>query len=216
MVKDREQKSDSVADNQKYNKYLKRIIVFVTQNDKFIIAISTIFIAVFTITLFIATWLLWVSGEQHAERQLRAYIFIDSMDVKNVAVNQKSKATVIFKNSGQTPAYGVNIIVGIDFREYPLTSDLDPLIIDQIKPKPKSNIPPGGTFNTTLTHDKTLTSVEVDQLNDSTHAIYVTGEIIYKDAFGKRRSTKFLVFNNKSTASDLSSLTPYSEGNEAN
>lgn len=146
-------------------------------------------------------------------RQLRAYVFIDSMAVKNISVNQNPKTLVIIKNSGLTPAYNLSGMVGIDFREYPLASNLDPLPID---PSIKSSIPPGGRINFNLTHNELLTSARIDQLNNGTHAIYVTGRIIYIDAFGKRRFTKFLTFHNRFTTGNLITLTPYSEGNEAN
>lgn len=215
MDENSNQKADRRTNIQECKSYRERFIAFVTENDKFIIAMSTLCIAFFTLTLFFATWLLWWSGEQHAERQLRAYVLMESGDVKNVAINQNPIATIIVKNSGKTPAYDVQCTVGIDFREYPLTSNLNSPF-DPSKPMEKSPIPPRGKAVFSLKHNELLTPVKIDQLNNATNAIYVIGEITYKDTFGKRRFTKFLVFHNKSTISDFSSLTPYKEGNESN
>jgi hypothetical protein len=175
-------------------------------------------IAFFTIILVIAGFRQVAISRNTAIRQLRAYIFIDSIGIKDVDANFNPKTTIVIKNSGQTPAYDLSGIAGIDFREYPLASDFDPLFIDPNSHIPTSHIPPGGTAIFRLTHNELLTPVKISQLNDGTHAIYVAVKIIYKDAFGKRRFTRFLGFHNRSTARHprhLSSLAPYSEGNEA-
>jgi hypothetical protein len=39
--------------------------------------------ATFTIALFIATLLLWIGGERHSERELRAYVFPVEIKVEN-------------------------------------------------------------------------------------------------------------------------------------
>jgi predicted PurR-regulated permease PerM len=62
MNKNCKQKSNGGAEIQKSKNYRERFITFVTENDKFIIAISTVCIAIFTLTLFVATWLLWYSA----------------------------------------------------------------------------------------------------------------------------------------------------------
>ena len=71
---DRSEKAQSAAKNQKSEKYWKRFVVFVETNDKFVNAISTAVIAAFTLALFVATTALWIAGERHSERELRAYI----------------------------------------------------------------------------------------------------------------------------------------------
>jgi hypothetical protein len=60
-----------------------RVVNYVEQKDKFVVALSTIVMATFTIALFIATLLLWIGGERHSERELRAYVFPVEIKVEN-------------------------------------------------------------------------------------------------------------------------------------
>jgi hypothetical protein len=47
---------------------------FIVANHEYITAISTLFIALFTLTLWTSTRQLWRAGQIHAERELRAYV----------------------------------------------------------------------------------------------------------------------------------------------
>jgi hypothetical protein len=117
-----------------------------------------------------------------------------------MATKETTITNVVFKNTGQTPAYDVNILIGIDFREYPLLSTLNTHYVTPIIAGGKGPIPQGGVVISQLTMEKPLTHDEIKQLSAGTHAIYVTGKITYKDTFGNERFTKFLAFHNKSVS----------------
>jgi hypothetical protein len=186
--------------------------------------------AIFTILIAIITFFYMLSAREQviqmrkavniasdtAIRQLRAYIFLNGISIKNITENQKPIIIVDFKNTGQTPAYEVSILVGNQFREYPLASMFDLHSINEHNSGAKSPVPSGGKFISNNIMAESLTSKDIDNLKAGTHAIYVTGEINYKDGFGNERFTKFLAFYNKSVGIGSTSVNAYSEGNEAN
>ena len=97
-------------------RFLSDFVDFVERKDKFIIALSTIFIAFFTIILGIATGLLWratrslVRGaENTAERQLRAYV---SVGAPTFGKADPDSISIVIENGGETPAH--QVMVGLN------------------------------------------------------------------------------------------------------
>ncbi|MGA7563766.1 MAG: hypothetical protein WBW55_11225 [Desulfobaccales bacterium] len=224
MNNDRNQHANSGGEEQKSNKYWKYFIIFVdnswakfvswvTDNDKFMAAISVLVIAAFTVALFIATWLLWYSGEQHSERQLRAYALIDKITITNIAnplpseIKKTYQATgaeitnpvmgphinIEIKNSGQTPVYKLEGWADTKILEYPLKSHD---IIKPIQPKAISIIGRDAVRNLNIANEKPLTESEIKSLRDNSKAIYIYGEITYIDIFTKVHHTKFIYYHN--------------------
>jgi hypothetical protein len=183
--KNREQKANGGTDNQKCNNYWKTFLSWAASNDKAITAISTMCIASFTLTLFIATWLLWCSGERHAERQLRAYVNVDGAEVSFKP--GETVALVSIKNSGQTPAYNVRHRTVIWVAECPLNSVLPagpPSLL-----KSKSTISSQDIL--TMIGNHPISEQQKTAVAEGTMAIYVYGHVIYTDVFRKNRKTKF-------------------------
>ncbi|MCJ7664376.1 MAG: hypothetical protein MUO24_09060 [Desulfobacterales bacterium] len=172
----------------------------------------------------------WIRSSQ------RAFIFIESIDVGNITgnpptpVNKKTITPVgawifrpklgpttfmIITNSGRTPAYNVIHWGNICIREFPLTSDLPVEITGEIKSV--SALPPNGKNTKTLMMQKPLTTKEVQNLVSGKTAIYVYGNITYKDAFGKEHFTHYRVMQNGLTGimGQSTTLTSCEEGNEA-
>lgn len=145
-----------------------------------------------------------------AMRQLRAYIHIDKMTIRNVAdplqseigldyiptgaeiTNPKSGPSIeiYIKNSGQTPAYN-SISWGIvSVREYPLTSPL-PEISHTLGRRSTATLPPQGG-STIYAHFPTpLTEDQKAALRMGNIAIYIHGGTKYTDIFGKEHKTNF-------------------------
>ena len=91
-------------------------------------ALATIAIAAFTLTLKWSTDRLWTAGERQlahfedtAERQLRAYIF--PRHTKLIDFNSNPLVQIIFKNSGQTPAYDTALWATVAVAAYPLENE---------------------------------------------------------------------------------------------
>src|SRR5258706_6905725 len=97
---------------------LHAFVAFIEMYEKFFVAIGTLFIAAFTVILAFATAFLWGATRQlvkgaddTAKRQLRAYVFVDSVNVANVVEGSgPPESRVIIKNFGQTPAYQVTCV----------------------------------------------------------------------------------------------------------
>jgi hypothetical protein len=169
-----------------------------------------------------------------SRRQLRAYVGGDVGSIGNVAnpipvAGQAITPTgaeitnptcgpvayVQIKNAGQTPAYEVLHWGHICVREYPLTSAL---------PSPKfiaknaSILGPGIVATKYLFLATPLTAQEISDLSVGNVAIYVYGEIRYKDAFGTERFTKYRLMHHvgQGAIGVNTGLTFADEGNEAN
>ncbi len=192
-------------------------------------------IAIFTILLVTAGFYQVFIARVATRKQLRAYVFIDTIDVVNIIapppetilppgswIYQSALGPLAFiaiKNSGQTPAYGVLNWGEICFREFPLTSVLpygDRNALSLIRTK--LAIPPGGKTIKNIRIPQPLSDDEIAKLRAGTHAIYVYGDIVYKDIFGKKRFTNFRYFINGITGftHQANAMSGCEEGNEAN
>lgn len=143
-----------------------------------------------------------------AERQLRAYVLPDNGTIINIAnpvpifpgqvfpptgaeitnVACGPIAHIQIKNTGQTPAFNVENWGNICIRECPLVATLP----GKVGPNPiRSTLGSGIISTKTLFHNPVLTAKEIADLRAGTAAIYVYGEIHYKDIFNQPHSTKF-------------------------
>lgn len=157
-------------------------------------------IALFTVILGIATWLLWRStrdlvneAKATAERQLRAYVMIDKASVKNLGPGGEPVVNLLIRNSGQTPAHDVKHWVASGIAPYPLSEAMLKKIMGEETELPPKPVAPNGEFNLP-SESEVLTEASYGGLFNKTHALYVVGEIRYRDAFGVDRETDFLLF----------------------
>lgn len=142
------------------------------------------------------------------QRQLRAYVFVKTIEIHNVA-NFIDKGKVIESNArlsrpyngpmafltimnyGKTPADKMTCWANIYIREYPLNSDLP-----MSQPIGEIYLQPGGQFHKNLMIIEPLTLEETNQLREGTSAIYVHGKITYTDIFDKSHHTTFRHYHN--------------------
>src|SRR5712691_3254173 len=164
-----------------------RFVNCVKQKDKFVVALSTIVMAIFTIALFVATLLLWVGGERHSERELRAYVFPVEIKIENFKTQTPIVGFVQVKNTGQTPAYKFTCYAKMTAGPFP---QKDFSISEQTN-LPVAYLGPGETMWFTPRGDHLLTNEQSEAITQGTAAIYVFGEIRYVDAFKKQRRTGF-------------------------
>lgn len=101
---------------------------FVEHNEHFFVGFGTIIIAIFTAVLGLATAFLWkatkalVDGANDtAERQLRAYVMIESVRLEDFEVGRRPFARVTLRNSGATPAHQLTHWCMMGFDAFPHT-----------------------------------------------------------------------------------------------
>lgn len=147
----------------------------------------TALLALFTAFLWWKTRELVMDAKDSAQRQLRAYVSVETgeMEYVNGAI---ANFQVIFYNAGQTPAHGFRQFVSIGVRDFPFRDKLDQTVKD----------PDGGV---SILHPgaKVLSSIAqpvIDEtmrkeVTDGRSAFYLWGSAIYKDAFDREHVTIF-------------------------
>jgi hypothetical protein len=170
-----------------------KFLQFVERYEKAIVAISTIFIALFTVVLAIATYFLWhatrdlVQGAAlTSERQLRAYVSVTNAAVINFGKPESLQADILYKNTGQTPAYKLTVWATIAVAKYPLGEFPAPAMTLGI-----TSLGPSAEYHVRPRTKRALTPEEQSAVVDGTKAIYIYGEIGYLDAFDVKRVTRF-------------------------
>jgi hypothetical protein len=171
------------------------------EHGEAVTAAFTIILALSTIALWLSTRELWRvtdrtlrHSEDTAQRQLRAYISI----ITGASFRQGSVRGLRFefrpviKNVGQTPAYHVNIVSGIQF-----ISLTDAAIFDYVANLPSPTAAPTVTLGKDqdrFTHtilDRRLSKAELRQYRKGTHTLLVFGTVRYQDIFQRDRHTNF-------------------------
>jgi len=183
-------------------------------------------IALFTAGLFWATWYLYratkrlVGGaEDTAQRQLRAYVLVEGVHVKNAVSGEgQMLAQVTIKNFGQTPASEIVTVTGFAFGGWPLSRDLTLTIPESEFTKPnrsRSVLGPTQTEHAT-TLVRAPTSDERQALITGQLAIVIYGEIRYLDAFKRQQTTKYrFMMGGPVGTTTAGHLAACEEGNEA-
>jgi hypothetical protein len=74
-------------------------------------------------------------------------------------------------------------------------------------------LPPGGINTKSVKITAPLTAEQIAGLREGTLAIWIYGEILYRDAFRRKRTTKYRLFhNNSSGAVGVSTDLTWAEG----
>ncbi|HEX4301239.1 MAG TPA: hypothetical protein VHZ78_00490 [Rhizomicrobium sp.] len=165
-------------------------------NSGLLTAIATIAVAAFTLTL-------WLSADGQArltreaideskrssERQLRAYVFVDTCSLQKDVNDGESpwEIHLQIKNYGLTPTSNIRIvaqrnvsdIVGDD-PEYPLAISAQPIAY--------APIPPGHFFTVRA---PIMTPAQRSTAAQNGQRVYTWGRVDYRDAFGKERWLMF-------------------------
>jgi hypothetical protein len=95
---------------------------FFERYEKVIMGLGTLILAVATGFLWWATRALVVGAEETAQRQLRAYVCVDGVELRNFGTSKGVEIAIRFKNVGLTPAYEVKNRYSIDLEKFPKTS----------------------------------------------------------------------------------------------
>jgi hypothetical protein len=165
-----------------------------------VVAGATTFLALFTLCVATATgvlarytWRLWHStsalvtgADATARRQLRAYVAVKDMFVKNVVPDESPLAELPIKNFGQTPAYRFSVSMSVSFG--PTFGDVHPtqdqnVVLGHLAPSAVHFAKEGAPF--------TLSKAQYFQWETGTGTIFVHGIIRYVDTFDQPHYTCF-------------------------
>lgn len=174
------------------------------------IATFTLVLAVSTVGLWVATIGLYISGEKTAQRELRAYVFIghaNLVDFDDIPIIQ-----IMFKNSGQTPAYNLRAWNAVRLAEFPLTQELTHPGEVEIS---RTALGPGMDLHIT-TPTARLTDIRRNAIRSGRAALYAFGRADYVDAFGRDRYLKWRLYYGGDAQRPDGSLAVHIEGNDAN
>jgi hypothetical protein len=168
-------------------------------------------------------WTVWVMRKT-AERQLRAYMFVEGMALVDASqldpipheslpgdIHSAPKeliegvppkrprgipgASWMIKNSGGTPAYDIVHWSEMDVVEAKFENGL--IAPEPIAVAPKIFLGPGGWSTKNKWLERVLTEKEMQEIRVGTRAVYVWGRIDYVDAFKKKHTTTYrLKFSN--------------------
>jgi hypothetical protein len=161
--------------------------------------VATVFIAVFTGTLWWSTRRLWEAGEKQrtlseeiSMRQLRAYVSSVPNKLGIVAPGAQIQAAFKIKNTGQTPAHSVQQWSAVDILPYPLPPNYPfPLLASGTYTSVLS-IPRGGSYTGHQRTTRTFSAAEIEEImSGQTKRLYVIGLVKYIDVFDKAWETQF-------------------------
>jgi hypothetical protein len=186
------------------------------------IAEYTKWLAIFTLFLVLATIGLFISGErnvqvarrsadaakqsadaardavilaqENAERQLRAYVFLDKdqiVETLRIAVGEVPSGMFRFTNFGLTPANNLAVHITSGTGPWPLPPDIK-LPFPENLPKGIQVAPPGAVTLWPLEpQGNPVPAEDFEQIRIGKSRFYIWGRATYTDAFGKDRYTNF-------------------------
>ena len=160
-------------------------------------------------------------GEEHVHseseiRQLRAYITVTKTEIRNLGDGLTPQIHIVFKNSGQTPAYDVRGWDGNALDEFPpkIPFAVDPIIESVLS---GSTVGREGEWHIVRLLSAPLTLAHFQALGTGKFAIYAWGTLRYRDTFGMQRKTDFRVYYGGDYGLPQSGVMGHMrEGNDAN
>jgi hypothetical protein len=133
-------------------------------------------------------------AEDTAKRQLRAYVFVDVVEMIDVTSVDGPKTLVRIKNAGQTPAYKLrNVSVYTNVGEYPPRT---PLLTSGLMMRGRADTASVSELGPGSGHDKRRVRRPIDPfqiigLVSGTLVAYLFGEVHYTDAFNCDRWIRY-------------------------
>jgi hypothetical protein len=150
-----------------------------------------------------------------ARKELRARTFVASAKRTTPTNPGVFIAEVTFKNFGKVPAYRCTYKIGLILDTYPPV-DAGLPVLNATGREPKFVLPPGGEVRLSKALPAgTFAGTQEKLVMQESHAVYLYGQIDYKDGFGADRYSRFLM---KCSGSDFStgSFSFCERGNHAN
>jgi hypothetical protein len=123
-----------------------------------------------------------------AARELRAYVCMSEAMIE-FRQERAPEVQVHIKNCGKTPAYDVEMWIGVALGPYPGPITLSPP--PEGFKKSKSLLAPGEKPHAMVFRHPVMTEQQMSILGTSQLTMFVYGDIRYRDAFGKQRITRY-------------------------
>ena len=129
----------------------------------------------------------YAHSTRSARQQLRAYVLVEAA-VRSGGHDEYPEFEVTIRNFGQTPAYEVERWLEI----WPAETASDVALPQHRRHVETSDaaLGPGGSFALVKRHEAAWEPDQLAAFNTGKMALYVYGEISYRDAFGQRRHTR--------------------------
>jgi hypothetical protein len=177
------------------------IVEVIDGHNGFVTALGTLAVAAFT-------WTLWRTSDRQAsltreaideakissERQLRAYVCVESSKVENFAVGSIPTVNVLLKNVGQTPAYRYRgqRTYGLGPFPYEGTFPFDFVAVGGLATGelPPRDLGPGGDSPISIA-GTAITQEDFDGITNGSRAIFIFGIAHYDDVFGRPHETQY-------------------------
>lgn len=173
------------------------------ENYTFWLTILTGLLAAATAVLAIFTIKLWLTADDTAKKQLRAYISIEEYGVRNFDIG-KPEFSFRYRNNGQTPAYDVRFFTWIAVLPYPLPKNFPHDDVREDSTVSRTTVGPGVYQRGYKPIDTALTPPEIAEIIDgSTRRLYFMGVARYSDVFKQPHETWFCVFIGGSTLANI-------------
>jgi hypothetical protein len=125
--------------------------------------------------------------EATARRQLKAYVFVHSSAIADLAVGRAFKLTVAIRNYGQTPAYKFKVSVNAD-----IAASFDTVPAPPQSDSTMGALGPGATFDILGEFRRAVSQQEIDGLINGQLTLFIYGRVTFEDAFGN--GDRFLHF----------------------
>jgi hypothetical protein len=157
-----------------------------------------------------------------AMRELRAYVCMSEAMIE-FRQERAPEVQVHIKNCGKTPAYDVEMWIGVALGQYPGPLTLPPP--PEGFRKSKSLLAPGEKPHAIVFRHSVIPEDQMPIFGTSELTMFVYGEITYRDAFGKQRITRYRLMyggiepmrlRDKGGGIAAGFLKPDTIGNEAN
>jgi hypothetical protein len=174
----------------------------VEDNEKFITAASTLIIASFTIALAFATFFLWSAtkdlvqdARENTEKQLRAYVGLQTMEMTLFPYAEGGFVAFSHteaRNFGQTPAYRLTIQANTTV-DIPTAVPFDE---SQGTAKSAGAMTAFKDVGFHISQTKIITAEEAQEIRDRKKNVFFWGTIRYRDAFKKDHVFRFRLISN--------------------
>jgi hypothetical protein len=126
------------------------------------------------------------------ERELRAYLDIESTAPLGLIPNESAIVHLATRNSGRTPAYHITPYAFAEIRSFPEPRFEIYRVPGPGLPLKETVINPNRTYEIEVTTDFALTNEQVNEIVDGSRwRMYVYGTVYFIDAFGYQRYANF-------------------------
>lgn len=145
--------------------------------------------------------------------QLRAYVFIEDAKITAPIKATTWSAVYTVKNAGATPAHKVRVVDSLTVEKWrpeklPIPTDEDYF----------GSMAPGGDFIDAEPSELTATPLQngaVTHKEDPTEAIFLVGQISYRDVFRRKHTTDFCFYWQGPIGDTPEQMSAYDKGNDS-